>query len=190
MYRTPQPLTQYFGQRALAPLVLASLLCAAPAALAGPHEHGVAALAVVVDGERLSITLESPLDNLVGFEHAPKNDRQRAALARAAATLRDGGKLFRIDAAAGCAPRAAKVELPYATDAGGQEHDRRAHTDDAHSEASAEWEFACRNPAALKGLDIDLFDAFRGLKTLRVQTATPRGQGAATLTARRRALAL
>lgn len=186
---------------AAASLCLAVIAAALPAGAAGPHRHGVATLDVVVDGERLLVTLETPLDNLVGFEHAPKNDRQRAALADARAALADGTKLLRASPEAGCAQRAAKVELPYGPDAtAGGGHDKHAHDKhaygrhgraaDAHSEAGVEWEFSCANPAALIGLDIGLFDVFRRLQTLHVQTATPRGQGAATLTSKRRTLAL
>lgn len=187
---------------AAASLCLAVFVAALPAVAAGPHRHGVATLDVVVDGERLLVALETPLDNLVGFEHAPKNDRQRAALADARAALADGTKLLRASPEAGCAQHAAKVELPYGADAPADAHrhdkgapdknahDKHGHAEDAHSEASVEWEFSCANPAALIGLDIGLFDAFRRLQTLRVQTATPRGQGAATLTSKRRTLAL
>ena len=44
------------------------------------HEHGVATLDVAVDGRTLTLQFESPLDNVVGFEHAPRTDKQRAAL--------------------------------------------------------------------------------------------------------------
>ena len=37
----------------------------------GPHEHGVASLNLVVDGNLVSLELDSPAANLVGFEHTP-----------------------------------------------------------------------------------------------------------------------
>ncbi|MGB0128732.1 MAG: DUF2796 domain-containing protein [Rhodocyclaceae bacterium] len=39
------------------------------------HEHGVAKLDVASDGGALAINVESPLDNRVGFEHAPRTDK-------------------------------------------------------------------------------------------------------------------
>ena len=79
------------------------------------HEHGVATLNVVLDGKKLVLQLESPLDNLVGFEHAPRNDKQRAALAKMEESLQAGDRWFKPAAAAGCTLRDVKVEHPYRT---------------------------------------------------------------------------
>ena len=46
----------------------------------GPHVHGVASLQVAVDGNTLTLNLESPLDNVLGFEHAPRSEKQKAAV--------------------------------------------------------------------------------------------------------------
>lgn len=35
---------------------------------------------MVVGGGQLEVALESPLDNLLGFERAPRTDKQRAAV--------------------------------------------------------------------------------------------------------------
>jgi len=61
---------------------LVALFLALTAHADSAHEHGSARLDVAVDGDRLHIALQSPLDNLVGFEHAPRNERQRTALAK------------------------------------------------------------------------------------------------------------
>src|SRR5690606_12673416 len=36
------------------------------------HVHGSAVLQVVMDGETVELALQSPLNNLLGFEHAPR----------------------------------------------------------------------------------------------------------------------
>lgn len=64
---------------------LAGMLGAALAlpSLAGPHEHGVAVLELSVESEVLMIRFSSPLDNLLGWERAPRNaaeQRQYTAL--------------------------------------------------------------------------------------------------------------
>ena len=43
------------------------------------HVHGSAVLQVVMDGETVELALQSPLDNLVGFEHAPRTESQKKA---------------------------------------------------------------------------------------------------------------
>lgn len=61
-----------------APVLATSLLLATSAGAAagehrehGAHEHGVAQLNLVLEGEKLLIELASPGVNIVGFEHAP-----------------------------------------------------------------------------------------------------------------------
>ena len=47
------------------------------------HAHGIGELNIVLEGNELAIELISPAANIVGFEHAPSNDEQKAALAQA-----------------------------------------------------------------------------------------------------------
>lgn len=42
------------------------------------HQHGMAALQLAIDGARVDLRFQSPAYNLLGFEHAPENDEQRA----------------------------------------------------------------------------------------------------------------
>lgn len=167
-------------------LLIASAVAAAlvsPAFAAAPaHEHGAATLDLAVDGKTLSIALESPLDNLVGFEHAPKSEKQKAALARMEKELRAGDRLFKPNAEAACALVEAAVESPFAAPAG-------KAAADGHADVEARWTFTCAKPEALRAVEVQLFDAFPGLKRLKAQTATARGQSGATLTPKRRTLA-
>lgn len=148
-----------------------------------PHEHGAATLDLVVDGKTLSIALESPLDNLVGFEHAPRSDKQKAALARMEKELRAGDRLFKPNAEAGCTLVESAVESPFPT---GQTEKAGAG---GHADADARWTFTCAKPDALRAVEVRLFETFPGLNRLKAQTATPRGQSSATLTPKRRTLA-
>jgi hypothetical protein len=171
-----------FRTVATAILLGALALCPVPPVVAaGAHEHGVARLDVVLDGESLQISLDSPLESLAGFEHAPKDDAQRAALGRMVDRLKDGGKLFTIGAAAACTLTASTVEHPFQPGVGAPA--------DGHADAEATWTWRCDKPAALKRIEVHLFDAFAGLRTLRVQTATANGQGMATLNKSRRVIA-
>jgi len=152
------------------------------------HEHGTATLAIAVDGDVLSINLESPLENLVGFEHPPRDDKQRAALKKMEDALRRPERLFRPAAEAGCVAREVKVENPFP--AGAKPESGHAHADAQHAEAHATWTFQCARPQALRTLEVLLFDAFPRMRQIRTQKATPSGQGGATLTRERRSVAL
>lgn len=180
-------------RRAGAILVLLALPLAAAAQV---HEHGTATLEIAVDGGVLSINLESPLENVVGFEHAPRDDKQRAALKKMEETLRRPERLFKPSAEAGCAVRDVKVENPFAAGAkpeGGHAHgekDKHGGHAEEHAEAHASWTFQCARPQVLRALEVLLFDAFPGMKQIKAQKATPSGQGVATLTPKRRSIAL
>ncbi len=74
-------------------LMAGGLANASPVHVDAAHEHGVAVLRVVSEGATLMIEFVSALDNLVGFEHAPRTDAQRTALRAAQARLRDAAAL-------------------------------------------------------------------------------------------------
>ena len=61
------------------------------------HEHGAAKLNVSLEGQQLTIALESPLDGIVGFERAPKNAAEKAKVDAAVAQLQAAEKLFKIE---------------------------------------------------------------------------------------------
>ncbi len=166
------------------PFALAWLVALLPAAAAAQHahEHGVATLTVALDGRKLVVELKSPLDNLVGFEHAPRNDKQRAALAKMEESLKAIERLFRPAAGAGCALRDVKVDHPHRAPAA------PGTRQPEHTEARATYDLECAKPEALDRLDVLVFDAFPRVKRVKAQAATPRGQRGATLTPGKRTL--
>ncbi|HQV09506.1 MAG TPA: DUF2796 domain-containing protein, partial [Thauera sp.] len=152
----------------------------------GAHEHGAAELTVALDGQALVIELISPLDNLVGFEHAPANDTQRAALAEAGRLLSDAEAMFALTAAAACRFEHADIESPWPmaamAPAAGQAGHAHAHpTRGDHEEAVVTYRYTCAQPAALQQIEVRAFARFPRLREIRVEHATARGQGAAVL---------
>jgi hypothetical protein len=163
----------------------------------------VAELAVVLEGPELVVELSSPLDNLVGFEHAPANDVQRAALVEAGRRLRDAGAMFVLPAAAGCRLGDTDIESPWPlgtaatasrpTPAPASAHAGHTHAPPVggdHGDVVATWRFTCAQPQALERLEVGAFRQFPRLRKLRVEHVTARGQGAAVLTPRAFAFAL
>jgi Protein of unknown function (DUF2796) len=143
-----------------------------PAAERHPgHRHGAASLQVGVEGRVLQIALEGPADNILGFEHAPKTDAQRKAVARAEEQLKQPDRLFSIPSSAGCQVQPARVEMKLPT-SGSRE---------THSEIDTEWRWDCAKPEALTQIDVALFKVFPRLKELRVQIVTAKGQTAVVL---------
>jgi hypothetical protein len=155
-------------------LVIASAVCAGARA-APAHEHGLARLDVAVEAARVTLDLQVPLDSLLGFEHAPRNDAERRRAEAAVARLRAAGELFRIDGAAGC--ELAKVTLVApALGLGGAAGDKEGHAD-----LDGRFEFACKAGARAGQIEVGLFEAFAGLRRIELQVATPKGQMKATL---------
>ena len=162
------------------------------------HAHGIATLQVAVDGNLLTLNFESPLDNLVGFEHAPRTDRQKAAVRRMAEQLYKSEGLFAPTPAAGCAPASVKLESPVIeasllrTD--GRQDEAPAKRSDPpaskgtdhggeseHAELEGTFVYRCERPGNLRDLEVKLFDRFTGLRRLDVQVAAPKGQKSARL---------
>ncbi|MDR2452140.1 MAG: DUF2796 domain-containing protein [Candidatus Accumulibacter sp.] len=175
--------------------------CCAPLVLAqehAAHVHGEARLDVAQEGNTLSLQLESPLDNLLGFEHAPKNAAEEAQAKRMSETLRAADRLFAPTPAADCALESVTLESSALTPEllGETEHEHehaKEHGDahegeEGHADLDALWQFRCARPEALRAVEIRMFDSFPGLRALKVQTATPGGQRGATLTPEKRTL--
>jgi len=159
----------------MATLVLATL----PAAHAGKaHEHGVAKLDVAIDGNQLTVVLESPLDSLLGFERAPRTDAERKAAADVLARLRSGGALFVADAAAQCTLSKAEVSAPVLEQATPSAGKAPAQ---AHGDLDASYDYICAQPQQLRTLELGLFDAFKRMQRIDVQVAGVQGQRKVTL---------
>lgn len=172
----------------LASAVLLTLAMQAPTSLAeGAHQHGVARLDVVLDGQQLVIALESPLANLLGFEHAPRNDRQRAAVKKMEVALQ-AADAFQPDVAAACALTHVSVEHPF-KDAAAKGATAADQGQAQHNDADVTWTFACARPDDLKRIAVGLFARFPQLATVKAQLAGPRGQSARTLTRQQQSLA-
>lgn len=154
-------------------LALWLLLCAPLAALAGgsAHVHGVGTLDIAVDAKNIIVQFDTPLDNLVGFERAPRTDAERKRVDEAVARLRAGDQLFKFDPAALC--KLATVELNSAALGLGKQG--AAAAKDGHAELEASWQFDCNDAAKAAYVDVGLF-AFNQLKRVQLQLALPKGQ--------------
>jgi hypothetical protein len=149
---------------------------------AGAHVHGTASLQVAIDGQTLTLNLETPLENLLGFEHAPRTDKQKAAVRAMSERLNQPGELFSPSPAAQCT--SVSVALDSAVLKPGQQA-----AGDGHADLDGEFVFRCADPEALRTLDVGLFQHFPKLRRLDVQVAGPRGQSAARLSPQQRRLA-
>ena len=161
------------------PIHLLALLAVLALPAQAQHAHGEGMLDVVIDKDSIAINLELPLDAAVGFERAPRNEREKAALAAAERTLGDAA-LFVPMPAANCTAQPPKVVMPaFGAKAG----------NDGHGDIDASYVYRCANPAALKSIETGIFKQFKRLYRLEAQRAGPGGQGKQRLTPKNPVLA-
>lgn len=161
----------------------------------GAHEHGRGTLNIALEGSRLSMELEAPGADIVGFEHKAKTQKQKAAVEKAEEQLEAADALFQLPAAAGCVLEASRVALESGDHdhghgdgdhdhgdkergaTGGAKRDAKGEqADDAHSSFRAEYAFECKAPASLTNIAFGYFKVFAGAQKLDVTVVTPKQQ--------------
>jgi hypothetical protein len=160
----------------------------------GAHEHGRGTLNLAIEGTRVSLELEVPAADIIGFEHVAKTPRQKAAVAQAKKQLLAPQALFKFPGAAGCVVADASVDLEADGD---HEHDHEheqantggdgAKTADAdqetnHSNFHAQYSFTCKNTASITVVEFGYFQAFAGAQKLEVNVITTKGQSSFEVT--------
>ncbi|MEO1819856.1 DUF2796 domain-containing protein [Pseudomonas sp.] len=179
----------------------------------GAHEHGVASLNLVVDGNQVSLELDSPAANLVGFEYQPSTDEDRATVARVKAALEQADGLFTLTAAADCQLQLVELDSPLfaAHDHDEHEHEHEDHDHDEHDHHDADehahdgehehehgdhadiegrFDYVCSAPEHLEALTLPLFNDYPAMQRIQVQAITASGQHGAVLTAEQPTLSL
>lgn len=121
------------------------------------HMHGDGLLTIAVEGNTLAMELESPAMDIVGFEHEPSTDEQRAVVAAAQETLSSPLDVFVLPEAAGCEVINASVKHLFGDEHDEGEHEEHDETSDhpeemAHGEQPefhAAYELNCAEPGAI-----------------------------------------
>jgi len=172
----------------------------------GAHEHGHGTMHVVLEGEALAIEIAAPGMDVVGFEHAPGDDADKARIARALERLEDAAAMFALPAAAACVSVEAHAEHG-ALEAEGhddhadhEKHEKHAdhghkhgaaakddhdhdHDQEGHSAFHAHYEWRCAQPDALQRIVVRYFEHFPGTEEIEALILGPDGQTARELTA-------
>jgi hypothetical protein len=139
----------------------------------------VATLQVAVDGNTLALNLEVPLDNLLGFEHVPRTEKEKAAVRDMVERLNQAERLFVPTPAAHCKPVSVKLESLVLQPSKTKERD-------SHADLDGEFVFRCERPETLRDIEVTMFGGFSTLRQIDVQVATSRGQAASRLSRKQR----
>lgn len=158
---------------------LIGISCAAAQAHQTAHVHGRIQLGVALEGQQLVVDIDTPLDSLLGFEHAPRTPAQKTLAADWATRLRAGTGLLRPNPEARCTLEGAELEAPVlglGPDAVSQPGPTGGHAD-----LEGHWTFRCEQPSALRTIELGFFDASPHARTIEVQWVRAGHQGAQTL---------
>lgn len=160
-------------------VLLLAACAAAQHARAQPaaHVHGQAQANVAVQGAKLSVQLELPLDSLLGFEHRPRTDAQRRAAQTVLQQLKTPAAWLKPDAAARCTLASSEVNAQALEPA----KPGAASPEPAHADVDASYEFTCAEPEQLRGLELALLTVFQRVQRMDVQVAGAQGQSKQTL---------
>lgn len=159
----------------------------------GAHEHGVAAVSMVVEGAEATVTFRAPSGDLWGFERPPRSEEEADARRRALTSLEEGLiAALGLEARLGCTVRSTRwsgaASAPLVRDDAesddGHEHgsdhghghqdehsheDEHAHDDDHGSDAEAEFELECEAPLAGARLALAFSDLFETIERVDLQ---------------------
>ena len=144
------------------------------------HVHGHASLQVATEGRTLELYFDTPAVNIVGFEHAPRSNEQRARVDQAAARFRTQA-LVRLLDADNCEVIEASVrsELIQADHGDDDHQDHHGH---GHASFEVNQRVGCDGGSLSGPVHATVMDAFKGIERLQIEWLSDRGQGAATLT--------
>lgn len=134
------------------------------------HQHGVVQIDAALDGAMLTVALNAPLDNLLGFERPPRSAAEQRAAKDLTQRLKDDPALIRPDPAAGCE----RSELQLESAALGLGN--AAPDGDGHAELDATWSFRCTAPERLTFIDLGLMATYPRIGRAEVQIAAAKGQ--------------
>lgn len=129
----------------------------------------------LLEAQRVTLLLLSPLDTLLGFEHAPENDAERMRARAAINRLRDGAALFKVDPRARCTFAQVTLDAPLL-----QLGSAKAETG-GHGSLAGTYVFDCADAGQAEAIEVGLFPPFSRMQRIEVQAATPQGQFRRTL---------
>ena len=141
------------------------------------HTHGDASLAIVLEETVITVELDTPLYNLLGFEHEADTAAQKATVLKAETVLSKGSSLFIFNSEAGCSilHDTISVELGHHEDEGehiGHEddhhddHKEEGTNDESHKDVVLQYAYNCLQPKSLKDVTINLFEHFENFAEL------------------------
>ena len=131
------------------------------------HEHGVSTLKIALEGQNLQMELESPANDIVGFEHAPENIKQEDDVKRALTLFQNSSGIFMPSPEANCKIKDNSAEFEIEKGEG-----------ETHAGFHVTWKATCLNPNQLTSLKTTFFKLFPKAEEIEVEVISASGQKA------------
>ena len=171
-------------------LILMTCSLGASAAAQSTHVHGQGQVSMAIDQNLISMTLESPGADIIGFEHEARTAEEKTAVAEALKQLSDPMFVIQLPGSASCKVIQASSEVASENgDEGHADHDEdedheehadhdehEEHENEAHGSFIAEYQLECTNIAAINSITFVYFDHFRNAQSLVVVLIDKNGQ--------------
>ena len=136
----------------------------------GAHIHGVGHLNVAVEGSMVTVYLQTPAADIIGFEHVAETREERTKVAAAHKKLNDASSLFQFTGADCTVVAGSGVEAPQ--------------SDSEASDVIAEYTFECAEGQLPESMAVELSTEFPDLKVLKAVWLTEDSTGTKELTAK------
>ena len=160
------------------------------------HVHGEAKLNILIDGTTLVFELKTPALNVLGFEHKPKNEREKEKLNKASELLSTYTNVISIPDL-NCEQTQVEIVPPYSDNHTDEdyghdeehEHDdthgndeEHEHHKEGHSEYYLSYSLTCNDIDRLEYIEVRLFDNFEGFENIEATWINQTGAGSSEIT--------
>lgn len=133
----------------------------------GAHVHGAAAMNLVLEQSQLSISMNIPGMDAVGFEHPAVSAEEQATLQKALTQLQNPDALFVLSKNAECQLNNGTVETGLLN---------KEAKPGAHANVDISYQWQCKFPEQLKNVAVNLFGQFEHLQKIRASWVSPNKQ--------------
>ena len=186
-------------------LILVTCSLEASAVAQSTHVHGQGQVGMAIDQNLISMTLESPGADIVGFEHEARTAEEKTIVIEALKQLSDPMFIIQLPESASCKVIQASSEVTSENgDEGHADHedhdeheehadhddhekhedhdeheehaDHEEHENEAHGSFIAEYQLECATIAAIDSIKFVYFDHFRNAQSLIVVLIDKNGQ--------------
>lgn len=126
------------------------------------HVHGALQMGIAVEKNEVEVTIDGPSESLLGFEHSPRNEKEKKIYAKAESLWKNNLASF--------------VVFESQLQCKITESNFKQHLDGNHSEIEASAKFQCIKEISPSTVTVSLKKAFKHIKKLSVDVVSDKTQ--------------